>query len=67
MFDSVMYDSELAGRIMLKTWHGHVLEFHQRNGRQLQEIGRLGDPNLSCHPAISKGQGKYTELIQCFP
>ena len=25
--------SELAGGIMLKTWHAHVLEFHQRNCR----------------------------------
>ena len=24
-------DSELAGGIMLKTWAGHVMQFHQKN------------------------------------
>ena len=54
-------DPKLNGGIILKTWPGHILKFHQRNCRLLQEIGMLEDFNSSCcfrNPERTSGQSE---------
>ena len=60
---------DLNGRIMLKTWPGYILKFHQQNCHALQKIKMLGDLNSSClphNPKRTTGQRKIQQTNPMF-